>query len=466
MSQSRAPKISDRRRTSAAGRSPRSQERGAVPTHDTAIAYKGAPMAASARRVEQVSQALGEILQWKQPADATLSQWMRARKSMGGRDRSEVTDAVFDVLRHLRLYRHYAESGQGSASRRLAILGLSTVLSPDFLQSALDEQEQRWLAHTKNIPLEPLSEAVRYSLPDWLEAEFTQLESPWTLAEALNQNATLDLRANPYKIDRDELIEKLKAGPARRFKPVATPYSPWGIRVESRPYVAKWPEFEKGELEVQDEGSQLLAALMAPKRGEMIIDFCAGAGGKTLLLGAMMRSTGRLYAFDVSAARLARAKPRFARSGLSNIVPVVVDESSDQRIKRLQGKAHRVLVDAPCSGLGTLRRNPDLKWRQHPDALQQYIELQQRILQRASRCVAPGGRLVYATCSVLPKENEDQVQQFLTANPDFELLPVNEILAARVPTLSMTGPYLKLRPDMHGTDGFFAAVMQKKSLSS
>lgn len=459
MSQSSPARGSERRRNTLAASQSRSHERRPKKP------YVGTPKSAAERRIEQVAQALGEILQWKQPADATLSQWMRARKGMGVRDRSEVTDAVFNVLRHLRLYRHAAESGQGSATRRLAILGLSTVVSADFLQSALSEQEQRWLEHTQNIPLEQLSKAVRYSIPDWLEAEFLKLESPWSLAEAFNHNATFDLRANPHKIERDELISKLKAGPAKRFNPIPMLYSPWGIRIESRPYVAKWPEFEKGELEVQDEGSQLLSLLVAPKRGEMVIDFCAGAGGKTLLLGAMMRSTGRLYAFDISAARLARAKPRFARSGLSNIVPVVVNEANDQRIKRLHGKAHRVLVDAPCSGLGTLRRNPDLKWRQHPEAIEQYVELQQRILQRASQCVAPGGRLVYATCSVLAKENEEQVQHFLTTNPDFELLPVNTILSARVPSLTMMDSYLKLRPDTHGTDGFFAAVLQRKPLS-
>src|SRR5690606_33125557 len=168
------------------------------------------------------------------------------------------------------------------------------------------------------------------------------------------------------------------AGPAARFNPVPTPYSPWGIRLRGRPNVSQWPAFEKGEIEVQDEGSQILVSLVAPRRGEMIIDYCAGAGGKTLLIGALMRSTGRLYAFDVSHARLARAKPRFARSGLSNIVPVVIDPATDQRVKRLRGKAHRVLVDAPCSGLGTLRRNPDLKWRQHPESVAEMLPLQRR----------------------------------------------------------------------------------------
>src|SRR5690606_12525705 len=183
------------------------------------------------------------------------------------------------------------------------------------------------------------------------------------------------------------------------------------------------------------------------KRGEMIIDYCAGAGGKTLLLGAMMRSTGRLYAFDVSNARLARAKPRFARSGLSNIVPVVIDADNAQRVRRLRGKAHRVLVDAPCSGLGTLRRNPDLKWRQHPGSLDELRALQARILQPASACVAPGGRLVYATCSVLPEENQRQVESFLAANPEFELLDAGQIIADRCKNLTLEGSYLSMRPD-------------------
>ena len=220
MSRSSSTRGSDRRRSTSSARPSRG-------TDTKGGSYTGTPKPPAERRVEQVSQALGEILQWKQPADATLSQWMRARKGMGARDRSEVTDAVFDVLRHLRRYRHYAESGQGSASRRLARLGLSTVVSPEFLSSALSEHEQQWLAHTQTIPLGQLPESVRYSLPDWLEAELQSLPSPWALAEALNQNATLDLRANPYKIDRDQLIAQLKSGPAKRFNPVQTPYSPW-----------------------------------------------------------------------------------------------------------------------------------------------------------------------------------------------------------------------------------------------
>lgn len=414
-----------------------------------------------ARRIDQVAEVLGQILQWEHPADAVLSQWMRKQKNMGGRDRAEVTNAVFDVLRHLRRYRYLAESGVGSGTRRLAVLGLLNTWDKDC-RAVLDDAEQAWVAHVINLDALEMPFAVRYSLPDWLAEHIQAMPDAQALAAELNKEAPLDLRINPLKIDRDTLLQQWDTPEMQRYKPQPTAYSPWGIRLRGRPYVAGWSAYEKGEIEVQDEGSQLLAALIAPKRGEMIIDFCAGAGGKTLLIGALMRSTGRLYAFDTSAARLARAKPRFARSGLSNVVPVVISEANDTRVKRLAGKAHRVLVDAPCSGTGTLRRNPDLKWRQHPPSIDHYVAIQRDILQRAAKCVAPAGRLVYATCSMLKAENQDQVEWFLQEHPHFELVDVNSIIAARSPALTMSGAFLELRPDYHQTDGFFAAVLQRK----
>ena len=415
----------------------------------------------AAIRIDQVQRVLGEILQWTYPADAALSHWLRNHPNLGARDRSEVAEAVYDVLRHLRRYRQFGESGVGPASRRLAILGLAATLGAEALTEGMDAAEAEWLQRVSQIDLATLPRAVRGSIPDWLDERLGAMDSPETLIEALNRQASLDLRVNPLKVERDAMLAELQQG-AGRYEPVAMPYSPWGIRMEGRPAINRWPQFENGSIEVQDEGSQLLALLVAPRRGEMIIDFCAGAGGKTLLLGALMRSTGRLYAFDVSAARLARAKPRFARSGLSNVVPVVIDSENDARVKRLAGKAQRVLVDAPCSGIGTLRRNPDLKWRQHPEALAELGQLQERILNSAARCVAPGGRLVYATCSLLAEENEVQAERFLASHPDFERLDAAEILAARLENLKLDGPYVQLRPDVHGTDGFFAAVFERK----
>jgi 16S rRNA (cytosine967-C5)-methyltransferase len=366
------------------------------------------------------------------------------------------------VLRNLRRYRRFMETGVGPAARRLAILCLFATLGKEALTEALSQEENDNLHHIALIDPATLPRAVRASLPDWLDERLGACEDADALIESLNHPALLDIRVNPLKADRDTVLRGLIHGPAARYQPRATPFSPWGIRLAGHPPVNRWPQFEAGDIEVQDEGSQLLALLIAPRRGEMIIDFCAGAGGKTLLLGALMRSTGRLYAFDVSAARLAKAKPRFARSGLSNVVPVVIDNENDTRVKRLAGKAQRVLVDVPCSGIGTLRRNPDLKWRQHPAALQELGALQTRILASAARCVAPGGRLIYATCSLLPEENEVQAETFLARHPEFERLDAAALIGARCVGLNLTGPYMQLRPDVHGTDGFFAAVFERR----
>ncbi len=412
-------------------------------------------------RLDQIRQVLDEVLTWRFAADSVVSHWFRAHPKLGIRDRAEVAEVVYDVLRHLRRYRQLGESGVGNAVRRLAIQGAIVTMDPEKVRAVLDPGELAWLDRIAQIEELSMPLEVRGSLPDWLHERIKELPDLESLVAALNQGAPLDIRVNPLKAERDEMLADLTRGNAVRHAPVATPYSPWGIRLTGRPAMNKWHQFEHGLIEVQDEGSQLLALLVGPKRGEMVIDFCAGAGGKTLLLGALMRSTGRLYAFDVSATRLAKAKPRFARSGLSNVVPVAIDHENDQRVRRLAGKAQRVLVDAPCSGVGTLRRNPDLKWRQSAQSLAELTDLQARILNSASRCVAPGGRLVYATCSILAEENQEQVERFLAAHPDFELVDAAPLLAARTP-LQIEGPYLSLRPDVHGTDGFFAAVMERK----
>jgi 16S rRNA (cytosine967-C5)-methyltransferase len=236
--------------------------------------------------------------------------------------------------------------------------------------------------------------------------------------------------------------------------------------VQGKPALNKLDLFTQGAVEVQDEGSQLLTLLTAPKRGEMVVDFCAGAGGKTLALGAAMRNSGRLYAFDVSGHRLDALKPRLARSGLSNVYPAQIAHERDERVKRLAGKIDRVLVDAPCSGLGTLRRNPDLKWRQSPAAVEELRAKQAAILDSAARLLKPGGRLVYATCSLLEAEDEAIAQAFSEAHPGFEPVPAAEALekaqVAQAAELDSSG-YLRLWPHRHGTDGFFAAVWQKKA---
>lgn len=418
------------------------------------------------QRVQQLQEVMLLLKGWQQPADAVLAQWMKNQPSLGARDRAELSDAVFALLRQWRLFEQLtADSGEWQA-RRMALLALVELHGVDAVAQEVEAEEQAWLrqvcANTKNS----LPFAQRFSLPDWLAEELQKQEAPEALAAALNMEASIDIRVNPLRADRKKMLKVLQQGERASFQPEAMAYSPWGIRLQGRPTLRHWPEFDKGELEVQDEGSQILAALVAPRRNEIIIDFCAGAGGKSLLLGALMRGTGKLYAMDVSAARLERAKPRFARCGIDNVNTMAIAEHDDTRLQRFYGKAQRVLVDAPCSGLGTLRRNPDLKWRLRPEEIAQYQTLQQSILQRAAKCVAPGGRLVYATCSVLPQENEQQIQAFLQACPEFEVVPVNEVLKARIPNLPMQGDFLSLRPDQHGTDGFFAAVLVRTAAVS
>ena len=416
------------------------------------------------------------VLQFEHPADAVVSRYFREHRSLGPRERATLAETAFAVLRKKLLFEQLARSGSGPKERKLAILGF---FGPrDFLASALNDTEKKWLATCDAIPADALMAPHRHNLPEWMaQALQAQLgEDFWALAEHLQQPGTLDLRVNMLNAKRSDIQKELaQAG----IPSEPTPYSPWGLRLQGKPALQKTDAFTRGAIEVQDEGSQLLALLVDAHRGEMVVDFCAGAGGKTLALGASMRSTGRLYAFDVSGHRLDALKPRMARSGLSNVHPAAIAHERDDRVKRLAGKIDRVLVDAPCSGLGTLRRNPDLKWRQKPQAVQELTEKQQAILQSASRMVKSGGRLVYATCSVLPEENELIAQAFSVANPDFVPLNVAQELdrlkvpyamglcsqassAGADPDSVLSGAFLRLWPHRHATDGFFAAVWVRK----
>jgi 16S rRNA (cytosine967-C5)-methyltransferase len=302
---------------------------------------------------------------------------------------------------------------------------------------------------------------VRADLPDWLwqrlEAE-QGTEEAMRIARGLLNPAPLDLRVNLARTDREEALAALAAS---GIEAAPTPYSPAGIRLAGKPAINRHPLFEQGLIEVQDEGSQLLAYLVAPRRGEMVADFCAGAGGKTLALAMLMRGTGRLYAMDVSAKRLHALAPRAARAGISSVHPLALAGEGDVRARRLAGKLDRVLVDAPCSGFGTLRRNPDLKWRHDTAAVAELAQKQFSILRAAARLVKPGGRLVYATCSILQAENEAVVERFAGAHPEFSELSCGALLAAqRVPLAA--GGRLRLWPHLHGTDGFFAAALERR----
>lgn len=412
--------------------------------------------------LDLTSELLRAVLKLDSPADGVVSAFFRQQRALGHRERHTLAETVYAVLRQRLLFQHLAQSGHGPMERRLALLGWQG--SDGFLRGALAQHEGEWLDRVRAIDTATLAEKLRHNLPDWLaqplkealgETEF------WALAAALNGTAPLDLRVNALSAKRDEVVAALAAA---GVEAVPTPFSPWGLRIDGKPALQKLEVFKRGDVEVQDEGSQLLALLTEARRGEMVVDFCAGAGGKTLALGAMMRNTGRLYAFDVSGHRLDALKPRLARSGLSNVYPAQISHERDERVKRLTGKIDRVLVDAPCSGLGTLRRNPDLKWRQSPQAIEELRVKQAAILASAARLLKSGGQLVYATCSLLDSENEAIAQEFSALHRDFRPMPVAEVLerAKLAEGQALTrGNYLKLWPHRHATDGFFAAVWQR-----
>jgi 16S rRNA (cytosine967-C5)-methyltransferase len=401
-------------------------------------------------------------LQFNHPADAVVSRFFRDNRNLGPRERATLSDTVFQVLRQKLLFEHMARSGSGAKEKRLAILGFAG--PRDFVKSALNDTEKKWLDMCDSIqPADLMSQHI-HNLPDWLARPLKeQLGDEFgALAESLQQSGSLDLRVNDLNEKRSEVQKELTAA---GIVCEPTPYSPWGLRLQGKPSLAKVKAFERGAVEVQDEGSQLLALLLDAHRGEMVVDFCAGAGGKTLAIGAAMRNTGRLYAMDTSAHRLDALKPRLARSQLSNVHPAAIAHERDDRVKRLAGKIDRVLVDAPCSGLGTLRRNPDLKWRQKPEGIVNLTSTQTAILESASRLLKSGGRLVYATCSMLPQENEEIAEAFSKAHPDFVVLPVTEELTRLKVDHAQNlcnGNFLRLWPHRHGTDGFFAAVWVRK----
>jgi 16S rRNA (cytosine967-C5)-methyltransferase len=438
--------------------------------------------------VEACTELVRLTLKFDHPADSVVSKFFRDYRktyAFGPRERAALAETTYNVLRNKLRYDHFAPSGSGPKERRLAILGFAQHLKDqapakaapksakhpsndplDFLMGALNKQEAAWLEACEAVNPADLMDRHRHNMPEWLvEPLKAQVgEGFWPLVERLNGGAPLDLRVNTFTDKRADVQHELKlAG----IKAVDTPFSPWGLRIDGKPALSGLDAFARGAIEVQDEGSQLLALLLDAKRGEMVVDFCAGAGGKTLAIGASMRSTGRLYAFDTSGHRLDSLKPRLARSKLSNVHPSAIAHERDERVKRLSGKIDRVLVDAPCSGLGTLRRNPDLKWRQSPKAVQELTEKQTSILASAARLVKSGGRLVYATCSVLPEENEAIAQAFSAAHPNFVPLSaadtLTELKVANAASLCTTdGLYLRLWPHIHATDGFFAAVWVAK----
>lgn len=409
------------------------------------------------------------------PADAVVSAFFRGRRDLWDGDRAEISDLVYAVLRtHARMGWWLAKYERPATprSRLLAWLALGRVRTPDQIQTLfngaddapapLTEAERRLLARLQGGSLDhpDMPEAVRTECPDWalepLRARFGDAFAD-EMAAMLTP-APLDLRVNPLRATRDEVLRALK-----KLGLVAEPsrMAPQGIRLRVRPALSRLPMLKTGEAEIQDEGSQLVAMLVGAQAGERVVDFCAGAGGKTLAIATQMANKGVVIACDVSENRLKRAAERFRGAGLHNIQTRLLSSERDKWVKRHKGGFDRVLVDAPCSGTGTWRRNPDARWRDEDVGLAGLLTLQAAILDSAQRLVKPGGRLVYATCSLLPEENEAQVEAFLAGHPEFRIVRLGEV----APEIADSAhpEYLSLTPARHDTDGFFAAVMQREA---
>jgi len=411
-------------------------------------------------QLDAIVHALAVVLPARAPADQQLRAFFRDNRKLGSRERALVADTVYAALRRRRLLEKLTPT---ASPREIALATLVKLQGMGLgqIEAVLRSGEKTWLAALKAHDLEAEPFEVRADLPDWVIARLRRTlgdEEILALARGLQQPAPLDVRVNTMKAPREAVLDRfaydeIDAAPAR--------LSPIGVRLKEKPALNDHPMFLDGAIEVQDEGSQLLGMLVEPRRGEMVVDFCAGAGGKTLQMGAAMHSQGRLYAFDVSDRRLANLAPRLKRSGLSNVFPQRIANENDAKLKRLRGKIDRVLVDAPCTGLGTLRRNPDLKWRQDETSLAELNAKQRSILESAAALLKPGGRLVYGTCSLLREENEDIVEAFLAAHPEFHAVPVEEVLRRLGVVVPGTEKYLHLYPHRDETDGFFAAVLER-----
>jgi 16S rRNA (cytosine967-C5)-methyltransferase len=406
----------------------------------------------------------------KRPADAVANDFFRSRRYIGSGDRRAVSERVWTVLRTRRRLGWWL--GETRQSARLLVAaslllegwakaGVAQAFSggqfaPLPLSGAENGVLSRIAGHTLNHPT--MADAVRLEVPDWLLASLAARFGADLAAEmaALAEPAPLDMRVNLLKCDREQARMALAA---EGWEAEPMKLSPWGLRIDGRRPVTSGPAFQSGLVEIQDEGSQLVAAMVAAAPGMRVVDWCAGAGGKTLALAGMMQNRGQIVACDVSAPRLDGAVRRLRRAGVHNVERHLV-EAGDKWLKRRAGTFDRVLVDAPCTGTGTWRRNPDARLRLKPADLAELLPKQASILDTAQSLVRTGGRLVYATCSLLEEENEAQVTSFLLRHPAFRIVPLAQAWPLDAPPPN-SGDFLSLTPARHGTDGFFTAVLER-----
>ena len=413
--------------------------------------------------LEKIKFVLDEYLKTLRPADSVLSYFFRDNKNLGMKERKLIAEVYYGVIRNKLLYEEILQT-RDVTKLILCNLALEQQIDDDTIILLADD-----FKHSKDqLKVKKASikkKWIKYSIPEWIFNELLnmypegQIEN---ILKALSEHSHLDIRINLIKNkDRESIINKLKVDFAINENRVKkTEFSPIGIRLPRGTQIQNKDYFKNGEIEVQDEGSQLLCYLLDANRKHMVADFCAGAGGKTLTIASLMSGSGRMYAFDINDKRLSNLKKRLKRSGLSNVATHLIKNENDLKIKRLKDKFDRVLVDAPCSGLGTIRRNPDLKWKHNIESIIEMQVKQQKILQSASRLCKVGGKLVYATCSLMKQENEDVVENFLESNPNYKLVNIQEVLNKHGIPIKMQ-KYFKIIPGEHDMDCFFAAIFER-----
>ena len=424
-------------------------------------------------RLGQAKEILHSILtDIRAPADHLIDQYFRAHRQMGSKDRAFAAETVYGCLRRKAELEALAEpclpavlDDEQRANWLVAayVLKYSGWSARALLEAGFEGDAETLVTRVRTVKTTDLPFAVRINMPEWLAEKLVSQfgeEGAVELSAALNQPAPVGIRANTLRTSRDTLAEKLAA---EDYPCVSMKYSPIGLQRDKRGPMFNTQAFKEGLFELQDEGSQLLALMTEAAPKEKVVDFCAGAGGKTLALAAMMQNTGVLHACDVAEGRLEKMKPRLARAGAFNTQSYSLRDERDPLLKRWEGGMHAVLVDAPCSGTGTIRRNPDIKWR--PIDLTALTRLQASILESAAKLVKTGGRLVYATCSLLEEENGTITAAFLSAHPEFEVIPATDILlrqGVQLPEAMPGDGSLMLLTHKHGTDCFYALAMRRK----
>jgi 16S rRNA (cytosine967-C5)-methyltransferase len=419
-----------------------------------------------AARLQHVIDILGALAATDQPADRLIREWFRARRYAGSKDRAAIAERVFGVLRHRA---ELAWRMQDDAPRALVLAAVAQAgEDPDTLftgqayapQAVTDAERKALKAPRDEAPLHVLGE-----FPAFLEPELTRRFGDQVLREmaALQARAPVDLRVNTIRRARDEVLAALVA---QGYAATATPYAQDGIRIasgEGSAQLGRGPMFESGAFEFQDEAAQICAMLCAARPDQRILDLAAGAGGKTLALAAAMRNQSEIVACDVRQPALQELAVRATRAGAKNIRTHLLDDRAP-----LTGTFDTVLLDAPCSGSGTWRRQPELRWRTTPTRLSELVPLQDKLLVQAATHVRPGGRLVYATCSILPRENEERVETFLRRNPAFARLSAVDIWARETGEAPPPGMAQDFRATPHttGTDGFYTAILIHKAAPS